>query len=475
MKGQTLARPAGVLLLLLASFPSRADEVDGLIGSLKPSPLDYTAWAERLLKAADGLAAKPQAQGRVYEKAYEYGLQKARGRAVAVKAARALLKLRPKERPTWQRKLLGLLELDWRTAGRARKDEAGRVYLGQLIAAGDDLLAAGKATEAQKRYTEAFGLSSRYAPALRDEITGRTQDVRAWQKLQRTLGQCKRMLARKPKDVALRERLILLYVVELDDPAEARKLLTPDVSEELRTCVPLAAGKADRLAKEACVQLGDWYRKLADRPGTGRARTVALTRVKTYYERFLKLEANALQAVTAKTKLREVENELREPKVSEGPGWTDLLARKRQLKQTKAKVTPEGLRIGKLETVQAVSVPFTAEFIAKTDSIEIRIGYRERGVVILSWELNQDELRIADFATGEHMGFKGRGRVPRNEWVRVVLDVTDAHTEVFVDGQSRTRVAGTYKGLAGKLSIYSSHGSVVTVKAFRVRQGRRGR
>jgi hypothetical protein len=65
--------------------------------------------------------------------------------------------------------------------------------------------------------------------------------------------------------------------------------------------------------------------------------------------------------------------------------------------------------------------------------------------------------------------------VPTDQWVRIILTVTDAQMEVSVDGQSKGRLAGIYGGLSGKLMIASSQGSVVTVNSFRLRQTRRAK
>jgi hypothetical protein len=85
--------------------------------------------------------------------------------------------------------------------------------------------------------------------------------------------------------------------------------------------------------------------------------------------------------------------------------------------------------------------------------------------------MDQDQLQIGDLVDGTFRGYKGKGRVPANQWVRIVWDVTDTQMAVSVDGQVRVIVAGNNKGLSSKLSIFSAHGSVVTVNSFRLRGG----
>ncbi|MGB2822718.1 MAG: LamG domain-containing protein, partial [Phycisphaerae bacterium] len=310
--------------LLFPGAALQADDVDELINTLKPSPLDYAAWAGSLLKAADDLAgrpARPKAQARLYEQAYEYGIKDAKGHPLAMKAARALLKARPDEKLAWQQKLLAVYRLDWQAADRKGKKEAGRAYVEQMIAVADDLAVSDNASQAIGAYTSASRLARYYAADREEEISRKLRDIREQQKLQQLLEQLKGLLAKEPDNTAVRERLILLYVVELDRPGEARKLLTAAVSEELRTCVPSAAGEVEGVAKEVCLELGDWYRSLADGAHvTVRGKARALTRAKAYYERFVKLEADPLKAAIAKAKLAQVVKELAELWAPPGAG-----------------------------------------------------------------------------------------------------------------------------------------------------------
>jgi len=307
VKGRTL-----IVLAVASSFSAaalHADQVDELIKTLKPSPVDYAVWAQNLLGAAGDLKDNPVAQVRLYEKAYDYGLKNAKGYPTAIKAAQALLKAKPQERLAWQQKLLAALKLDWQAADRKRKKEAATAYVGQVIALADDLTACGNTSEAAKRYTEASRMVRHYAPDRGREILGKLKDIRERQQLREELVRCRRLLKANPKNLAVRERLIRLHVVELDEPAEADKLLTAEVSEELRTYVPMASGKVESLSKEACLEMGDWYRSLGGQ-ATGTGKEEALTRAWTYYERFMELETDAVKAAMAKAKLAQVGKEL---------------------------------------------------------------------------------------------------------------------------------------------------------------------
>jgi len=227
----------------------RADDVADLIEAMKPSPLDHAVWAEKLLKAAQDLNTDTKAQVRVYEAAYERGIKQAKGYAVAVRAARVILAAKPEERSTWQQKLLNACKLDWQAARRGRKKQAGETYADQLIEVADAHAAGGELSEAIKVYTSAANVVRHYVPRRTEEVLGKLRDARERDKTHKQVARYKRLLAKDTKNVLTREKLIRMYLVDLDSPDEARKLLTADVSEMWRTYVPLAAAKLTEVPK----------------------------------------------------------------------------------------------------------------------------------------------------------------------------------------------------------------------------------
>jgi len=307
-----MMRRASVVLAVVSSLAvaTGADEVDELINALKPSPLDHAVWAERLVKAADGLKDSPKTLGRLYEKAYELGTKQAKGYPAAMQAAEALLETQPDQKAVWQQKLLVVCKLDWQAADRKRKKEAGKAYVNQMVAVADDLAASDDLAEAIELYTNASRMARYYAPERREALSAKLQDARDRQKLHRDIARCQRVLAASPDNAAVRERLIRLLVVELDAPAKAKKLLTPGVAEPWRTYVPLAVKEISELGKPVCLELGDWYMSLAAEATRG-GKAKVLTRAKAYYQRFVALETSAVKGAIGKAKMALVEKELR--------------------------------------------------------------------------------------------------------------------------------------------------------------------
>jgi len=100
--------------------------------------------------------------------------------------------------------------------------------------------------------------------------------------------QLKARLDANPSDAALRNLTVRTYVVDLDMPQEAAKYVAEGLDADLAKFVPAAAKGLDNTPELACLELGDWYRGLAEKAGPS-ARPAMIARTKGYYERFLAL------------------------------------------------------------------------------------------------------------------------------------------------------------------------------------------
>jgi len=292
------------IVLAFMAGDVRADDVDVLIDSLKPSPPDYPVWAARLLNAATELSAKPDAQARVYQAAYTHGIRRAKGFASAMKAAEALIKAKPTEATLWRKRLLYIHRRVWQTAPKDRKKQAVVAYIDQLIAAGQACADAGEPTEALKFYSDANRMVRSDAPKRREELSLRIRRTTRRQKVQNDIRKYMRFLKVKPDNIGARESLIMLYVLEFDDPASAQKHITPDVSETLRTFVPLAMKDVESIRAGECMDLGDWYMSLA-KTASSTSKAAALVRGRIYYERLIRLTSDPVKLIAARSKLAE--------------------------------------------------------------------------------------------------------------------------------------------------------------------------
>ncbi|MDH3583714.1 MAG: hypothetical protein OER86_05820, partial [Phycisphaerae bacterium] len=120
-------------------------------------------------------------------------------------------------------------------------------------------------------------------PVLAADGRGVTPDDR--RRIESELSEIRRRIRLNRADLAAIDRLIDLCIVQLDDPAEARKY-TFLLDATTRERVTLAARPIDDLSPAQCLHLGDWYAKLSQRAKGGAAAGMK-RRARNYYRRFL--------------------------------------------------------------------------------------------------------------------------------------------------------------------------------------------
>jgi hypothetical protein len=146
--------------------------------------------------------------------------------------------------------------------------------------------------------------------------------------MEKQLAALKEKLEAKPDDAAARKELVRLYLVELDNPAEAAKFVDEGLDEATRKYVPAAAKPLEEAPELACRELGEWYRGLADQAQTAAGKGAMLRRAQVYYERFLNTHpADDLARATATLTLKRIQDALAKlPAGKPTPGdWIDCL------------------------------------------------------------------------------------------------------------------------------------------------------
>jgi len=137
------------------------------------------------------------------------------------------------------------------------------------------------------------------------------------------------LIQRNPENTAAREKLVRLYLVDRDDPAEAARHLQGVKDKSLRKYVPAVAKGVEAAPELACMELGEWYRGLGEVAAPG-AQAAMFARAKAYYERFLSLHTpDDLHRTQATLALKEIQAALEKsggppPKSARGR-WIDLL------------------------------------------------------------------------------------------------------------------------------------------------------
>jgi len=221
---------------------------------------------------------------------------------------------------------------------------------------GDDRATAGEAlmeailpvADAREKVPDAVGAVALLRRALaaatvaksdrRAEIEARLKTLEQSLRTAREIEDLKRLLEADPNKVAARERLVRIYIVDLDDPAQAAKWVQGVEDASLTKYVPGAAKPLAEAPEYACLELGEWYRGLAENAPVY-AKAAMFARAQAYYNRFIELHAAAdLDRTKAKAALQKIETDLskapatpptptKQPKEPAKEGkWIDILA-----------------------------------------------------------------------------------------------------------------------------------------------------
>jgi hypothetical protein len=242
-------------------------------------------FAAKLLESAGTLSDSPALRTVVLEKAYELGLRSADGCVTAAAAGRQLAEADANTAEEWDKKVLEALQRRCQFAASADKRAAAEELLPELRAEAQKELEAGHADEAVKVLRQAVGIATASVPDQAEALQAELKAAMAQAALEEKMEGYRTRLKAAPGDAAARAGLIDAYIRDLDDPNEAAKLVDSTVGEPLRTYVPMAILPPAELADQACKEMGDWYRSLADR-SVPFVKESMLRRADGYYAQF---------------------------------------------------------------------------------------------------------------------------------------------------------------------------------------------
>jgi hypothetical protein len=277
--------------------------------------LDADRWADREAAAGKlrqlGQAAAPVLRESLKGKCGE----EARSRIEALLAAARRVSMPGEQRAPYTRTLrllevigseaaIRALEELWRH-GPAADVQAEALAAGRRVASRrmDGLAAEALAETRRLRFDAARGLYARAevarlvgSPAEADAMGAAQKRVDALAAVYKGLAALTTRLEAHPDNRAVREQLIRTYVVELDSPGAAAKILDERCGEAWRRHVPLAARPVDEVETADLRRLALWYRGLylaAGEAGKPAMRRRALGYYRAYVRRMRKAAAEA--------------------------------------------------------------------------------------------------------------------------------------------------------------------------------------
>ncbi len=283
---------------------------------------DDVELAARLLAAAKKAADQPPLLAVLCEKAYDLATVHADGYETALAAMGFLKSEVPAKAGECAEREVSVLQKQFTKAPKDAKAEPGEALLDAMLALLDSRLGAGDAAEASKMCGEARRIAIAIKSERRKDIEERQNDVKQAIQDTREIENLKALLDKESENTAAREKLVRLCL-NAGRPAEAAKYVEGVEDEALRKYVPAAAKPVEEAPELACVELGEWYRGLAE-AAPSYARLGMYERARAYLERFLKIHTAKDQLRTrAVLALEKVEAALEKLGRSR---WIDLLA-----------------------------------------------------------------------------------------------------------------------------------------------------
>jgi hypothetical protein len=287
---------AGVVILpaqALAADPGEAFEYlygkDTARVLAAKDPKVTAEFAARLLTDAEKTITDPAIKAIVREKAYDFAITSPLGCTTAIEAVRLLIQSLPERDSEWQEKLLTAMQAQFKAA---KNDEERQRYgpplIDQFVAVAELQIDAGAGAKAAENCRQAQAML-RLAPADRQPVlTARMKKVEAVAAILAQVESLKAQLKADPQSKPISEKLMRLYLVELDNPEEAAKYAELGADEVTRKCILVAGMNPEALPEAALLTLTEWYKALAD-SAAGETKVAMLRRASTFGEQYLKV------------------------------------------------------------------------------------------------------------------------------------------------------------------------------------------
>ena len=276
-----------------------------------PSAADDVALAKQLLEDAKKAEDQPALLALLCEKAYELAAKDASGCATATAAMDLLAGKVPEKKIECLQKKAALYLKQYAAARAEARTKAGEDAITALSALAEAQAAAGDTEAAIATLCQAVAVATVIKSDNKAALQTRLENVALRQKAEKQIAASQAKLDANPTDEASRKELVRLYLVEMDNPAKAAKFLDETLDQATRKYVPAAARPVEDAPELACMELGDWYKGLADQAPTPASKGAMLRHAQAYYQRFLVLHPATDMGRTAVTlTLKNIEDAL---------------------------------------------------------------------------------------------------------------------------------------------------------------------
>lgn len=202
----------------------------------------------------------------------------------------------------------------WQKAPNTHTEKArvGEMLLTNLLAVADALYTDKKYTEASKAYQQAWTVGTAIKSKRIEEFANRKNIAQLRADAYKKLLELKKDLEDKNKAASAAREIVLLLVVELDEPKDAAACADKLTDQTVKEMTALAAKDVTELGGDKAKDLAEWYRAQAGLSSTSLAgKATAYPRAKAAYERFIaQHEKQDMAMLTATKAMEEVNAEI---------------------------------------------------------------------------------------------------------------------------------------------------------------------
>ena len=251
-----------------------------------PSTVDDVKLAGKLLNAVGTSRDQPELLAIICNKAYDLGKKNSDGYDVALEAMNILSISSPDKKPQCLDKVVSLHQLRYTKSKLADRPAVAQALINAMIDACDANAQAGNIAAAKLQCLRASRLAVTARLPLKEALQAKYKELVAVERIAKRVAGYKARLKADPSQIAAREALINIYLIERNDPAAAAKWLNEDCDERLRTYIPMVTGDINAIAEPTLVELGDWYKSLAASAQPA-SKGGLLIRALAFYEQFV--------------------------------------------------------------------------------------------------------------------------------------------------------------------------------------------
>ncbi len=263
-----------VMLLLSSSSSALADDAKQIFDSLYGQRIkavkatadraDDHALARELLAAAGSSTDTPALLALMCEASYDLGSRHPDGFTTAAQAMTLLAESVEAQRTAAREKLVDVLMKQSRQGKPDKREAAGEELIDTLLSMGDEKMEAKKWTEAAGDYRRAQMIAAPKKSPMLETIKARLELASRRDRAEKQIARLSEKLLADANDSATAEEIVKLYVVEFDDAKSALPFLNRVKDEQLKKLVPLAAKALGDVAEDDCLELGEWFKSLAN-------------------------------------------------------------------------------------------------------------------------------------------------------------------------------------------------------------------